>query len=257
MQARAYPIWSMELLTDRDLTADVATDLLAQTRAGAEKSESYWQAVLKNIGALEKSLKSSGDNLRPQQARAAASIERLIDAAFVVVGREGLPDSNMQAIAAEANVSLTTAYRYFSSTDQVMGALVRRWQTRRLAAMAVRLAELRFASAGALAREIVDAVGDTYLQNDLVPLRIRRMALRDHHRIAYAELWDLALIVQETLGRSGLALGDRARIAMALAGLGAQAKMAALHAPEQLHSPSFRRDLTSVLMAALEGDDTV
>jgi len=42
-------------------------------------------------------------------------------------------------------------------------------------------------------------------------------------------------------------------LAMALAGIAAQAKMAALHAPDQLHGTRFRDDMASTLTRAMRG----
>ena len=253
---RAYVGWSMDLVHGRNVPKAQSVKLLARVAAGQNQPAGYWQAVLKGIRDLETSMPNGGVSVAPQQGRAYATVERLLDAARKLMLRDGPSAAAIPAVAALANVSVNTAYRYFSSTDQIISALVRRWQTARLAAFTVRLAELRFASMDDLAREIADHVALNYLANDLLPLQVRQAGLRNYHRIAYDELWEIAGMVVETIRRDGLADCDpaqRARVAMAFAGIAAQAKMAALHAQDQLRTEEFRAAMVLSLLDAVHG----
>lgn len=253
---RSYPSCGMELLTEHDLTPEQTSSVLSQVEKAAQEPAISWDSLLGSIRKLEAGRPAAAVNTTPRQSRADVTLDRLLAAARSVLLRDGLTDASMKAVAAEANVSLNTAYRYFSSTEQIVGLMVHRWQTSRIANFAGRLAELRVDNEAQLAGEIADNVSQQYLSNDLIPLRIRLVALRDYHRIAYAELWAFAGLVVQTLERNGLTSADptrQERIAMALAGIAAQAKMAALHAPDQLHGTRFRDDMASTLTRAMRG----
>ncbi len=251
---RAYTGWSMDLVHGRDLPQAETEALLARVVREQNQRAGNWPAVLKGIRDLDSSISHIGPRVLPQQGRAYATVERLVESARALVLRDGLAATTIPSIATQANVSLNTAYRYFASTDQVFSAMVRRWQTRRLEAFALRLEERTFACVEEIAREISTHISETYFANDLVPVKIREVALRTYHHIAYDALWNLADMIVQTMRRNGLPSDDpalRARIAMALAGLGAQAKMAALYAPGELRTPECRSGMSTILVAAM------
>ena len=248
---RAFQDTAMAVMNAADLSQAQMEWLLRGGAAAASSPKRTWGGMLRGLDAAES---GTGPRVMPQQGRAHATVERLLESARAVMLRDGLAAATIPSIATEANVSLNTAYRYFASTDQVFSAMVRRWQTRKLSAFALRLGDLAFTGIEDIAREISDHISQTYLANDLVPLKIREAALRDHHHIAYDVLWNLAEIILQTLRHNGLPCDDptqRARIAMALAGLGAQAKMAALHAPAELRTAASRASMASILVAAM------
>lgn len=53
-------------------------------------------------------------------------IPQILDAAVAVFSRDGIDGANMSAIAEGAGVSKATIYHYFSSKEEVIGALVKR-----------------------------------------------------------------------------------------------------------------------------------
>jgi AcrR family transcriptional regulator len=246
---RAFGSWSMDLVTAADLTGAQFDDLRARS-AGRSQA----RGILAALRALEGAFASAGPRVAAQQGRAQATIDRVLDAGRTVFLRGGVPSTTMQAVAREANVSLNTVYRYFATTDEIARMFVRRWQLRQIANFATRLGEITLAQPEEMADAIIGHVIDTYARNDLIPQRVRTAALRDHHRIAYAELNDLAAMIVQALARNNLDTSDpgmRGRIAMALAGIGAQAKMAALHEPAQLRSSGFRRHGAQSLIDAM------
>jgi len=249
MPERAFASWSMDLVTADDLTSVQFDDLRARS---ADRSRA--RGILAALRGLEGAFASSGPRVVAQQGRAQATIDRVLDAGRAVFLRGGVPATTMQAVAQEAHVSLNTVYRYFASTDEIARMFVRRWQLRQIANFAARLSEITVVRPADLADAIIGHVIDTYCRNDLVPQRVRTAALRDHHRIAYAELYDLAAMIVQAMERNNLDTADpgmRGRIAMALAGIGAQAKMAALHEPAQLRSPGFRSQGARSLIDAM------
>lgn len=256
IKQRTFQGWTMELLLEEDLTPGQPDGLLKLITPTPAPTGSRWNDVLGLIRSIERSGDAEAAKVAPQQSRALATIERLVQAAqrLMISGR--FASANMQAVAAEANVSVPTAYRYFSSPDQLVAHVIKRWQARQMATFAHRLAVVEVDSAKGLAGEIVTYVVATYMRNDLVPLSIRTAALRTHQRIAYAELWDLAAVVGDSLRRNGMPAGDseqQGRIAMALAGLAAKAKMAALQQPALMETAWFRTTMTEELAKAMCG----
>ena len=56
--------------------------------------------------------------------------QRIVDAAFELGAERGYDDVQMRDVAATANVSLATIYRYFSSKDHVFAAAMNEWTAR-------------------------------------------------------------------------------------------------------------------------------
>lgn len=89
--------------------------------------------------------------------------QRIIDAAFELGAERGYDDVQMRDVAATANVSLATIYRYFSSKDHVFAAAMNDWTARlqtRVATsppkgdtMAERLIDVLHRACGALQRQ--------------------------------------------------------------------------------------------------------
>lgn len=181
----------------------------------------------------------------PQQDRAYATCDRLLDAGWAVMQREGMSGATMRAVAEEAHVSLNTAYRYFASIDEIAAEFARRSQARRLSAFAERLAVAKVSVPAELAEVIAGHVVETCVSDDITPSLARQGALRDYHQIAHAELYDMAEMILKALGASGLDVSLpalRGRLFLALAGVAGQALMAALHEPALLESAAFRHD---------------
>lgn len=65
----------------------------------------------------------------PRQARAAATIETILDAAFQLLERDGARKLTTNHIAARAGVSVGTIYQYFRDKDDILAALAERHTT--------------------------------------------------------------------------------------------------------------------------------
>ncbi|HEX5378059.1 MAG TPA: helix-turn-helix domain-containing protein [Phenylobacterium sp.] len=62
---------------------------------------------------------------RPRQARAAATVAAVIEAAAHILEAEGLNGFNTNAVAARAGVSIGSLYQYFPGKDAILAALIR------------------------------------------------------------------------------------------------------------------------------------
>ena len=67
----------------------------------------------------------------PQQARARASRDAILEAAAQILERDGLAGYTTNAVAARAGVSIGTLYQYFPNRDAVTAALAARVQEMR------------------------------------------------------------------------------------------------------------------------------
>lgn len=62
---------------------------------------------------------------QPRQARAAATVDAIIEAAARILERDGLEAFNTNAVARAAGVSVGSLYQYFPGKDAIMAALIR------------------------------------------------------------------------------------------------------------------------------------
>jgi AcrR family transcriptional regulator len=63
---------------------------------------------------------------QPRQARAAATVDAIIEAAARILEAQGLEAFNTNAVARLAGVSVGSLYQYFPAKDAIMAALIRR-----------------------------------------------------------------------------------------------------------------------------------
>jgi len=63
---------------------------------------------------------------QPRQARAAATVDAIVEAAARILERGSLDQVNTNAIAKRAGVSIGSLYQYFSTKEGILAALIRR-----------------------------------------------------------------------------------------------------------------------------------
>ncbi len=92
----------------------------------------------------------------PVQARSAATVEAILEAAARILETEGLEGYTTNAIAKRAGVSVGSLYQYFPNKDAITAALVLSDSE----TMARRMEEVRADFAGRPVRECIDALID-------------------------------------------------------------------------------------------------
>ncbi|AYF76961.1 TetR/AcrR family transcriptional regulator [Nocardia yunnanensis] len=70
--------------------------------------------------------KAAGNRRRPTQERSKATREHILDTAARLFGERGIAETSTNRIAAEAEVSIGTLYRYFSDRGVIVEELLRR-----------------------------------------------------------------------------------------------------------------------------------
>jgi AcrR family transcriptional regulator len=94
----------------------------------------------------------------PQQQRARATCDAILEAAAHIIGRQGLAGFNTNAVAERAGVSIGSLYQYFANKDALMVALIERQQEYQLATLHAAAASIGSgASLEAVVRELVRA----------------------------------------------------------------------------------------------------
>ena len=78
---------------------------------------------------------SLGPRKLPQQQRARATCDAILQAAAHIIGRQGLAGFNTNAVAERAGVSIGSLYQYFPNKDALMAALIERQQEQQLATL--------------------------------------------------------------------------------------------------------------------------
>ncbi|MFI5756702.1 TetR/AcrR family transcriptional regulator [Streptomyces sp. NPDC051569] len=131
----------------------------------------------------------------PRQARSAATLARVLQAAEDIASSSGLEEMTITGVAAHAGVSVGTIYRRFEDKEQLITALTERMLERREEYVAERLRSAEPSLSG-----VVDAYAQALLQsfadsNRLFPelLRVRRTTSLDRGARTITEIHRLLL----------------------------------------------------------------
>lgn len=101
-------------------------------------------------GAIEvTSPATSNRRATPAQKRSEKTFERILEASLRILDRDGLAGFNTNAVAAEAEVNVSTLYHYFPDKNSILRELFIRTENERISYLATRIGEL----------ETVDDVG--------------------------------------------------------------------------------------------------
>jgi AcrR family transcriptional regulator len=109
----------------------------------------------------------------PQQARSRRALEKVLEAAELVLARDGFDDFTMAAVAEEAGVSIGAIYRRFDGKEQLLAAI----KNRLLTGLEEELAERLSAAEPSLAG-VVDTFVRSYAQIMAIGSRILPDLLR-------------------------------------------------------------------------------
>lgn len=91
----------------------------------------------------------------PKQARSAAMVEAILEAAARILEEGGLADLNTNRIAERAGVSVGSLYQYFPAKDAIVAELIRREHADLLAALQATAARTEGAPIGTAVRALV------------------------------------------------------------------------------------------------------
>jgi AcrR family transcriptional regulator len=110
---------------------------------------------------------------RPKQARSAATVEGILEAAARVFVKLGFAKATTNRIAEAAGISVGSLYQYFPSKDALAVELLRRYRER----LAHLLGERARAVAGADERELVRALLGELLHDPGIDPRLQRVLI--------------------------------------------------------------------------------
>lgn len=105
---------------------------------------------------------------RPQQRRAKATCDALMEAAAQVIARYGLAGFNTNAVAARAGVSIGSLYQYFPNKDALMVALIQRQQAQQAETFAAAVAALQNADLTSVVHSLVRAAMQHHRDDSLL-----------------------------------------------------------------------------------------
>ena len=112
----------------------------------------------KNLSTFE----ASPHVLRPQQQRSRAALARIVKAAEKLLGKSGIDDFSMAAVAQAAGMPIGNIYRRFRGKDELIQAIKLDAIVRIENAVTERLSGERFPDIPSLIRGIVGAVTEAY-----------------------------------------------------------------------------------------------
>ena len=94
---------------------------------------------------------------RPSQARSAATVDAILDAAARILGSEGLVGLNTNAVAQVAGVSVGSLYQYFPGKEAILSELLRRKRAMVLAGINAALEGMEHTSEAQMIERLVRA----------------------------------------------------------------------------------------------------
>jgi len=191
---------------------------------------------------------------RPQQPRARATVEVILEATAHILARDGYEALTTNAVAARAGVSIGSVYQYFPSKEALVGELVDRDCERMdalfgdvfLRAQGLPPPELARALVGAVYRAKVENPALARVLREQIPLRGRLCRLEEN----------LARITETVAGylahhRDALRVVDPARAAFYAVELAEALTMAAVLKPGPSGGEQAVDEITDVLVRYL------
>lgn len=192
---------------------------------------------------------------RPQQARAKATLDAVFEAMLQVIERQEETDPTVQAIADRAGISVGSLYQYFPSKASLASSLMRFYVQRRVALLEQELANVEGMAGEAAATLLVER----FLAFQSAQHRVERRMVRYLLRIGDpAVVTELDARMRRLIERFLESLGAQVRdvdLPMAafllLNTLRSAALVALYQEPAWLDDPTFRRELTQLVVRYL------
>ncbi len=191
--------------------------------------------------------------IKPSQQRASEKVDQLFTAAEATIERDGLGALSLDSTAREANVSLQSAYRYFTNTDAFLRAITRRRQVTGTNHALQDLARTTFRDEEHIVTWMVERLADALLvAHGRYPTILRTMYQR-HTDVFDDGMWIVADAMRAAMARCGIPcahLGDE-QLALGLSGMAAAIRTAFLKDALLLRSPRVRAGLVAAFLATL------
>jgi AcrR family transcriptional regulator len=142
--------------------------------------------------------------VKPVQIRAVETVDRLIAAAETVILQQGPDKVTLQAVAAEAELTHQATYRYFKNAGDILRVVIKRRQALSFKKIIEIFWIANFTSEADVASFVVSFAFGTYLQEVLVPRKIKMYLIAHYHDIAFSEIWKLAEAIHAAMARCNI-----------------------------------------------------
>ena len=194
----------------------------------------------------------------PQRKRGQESIDRILDAACVVMARTGSAEISIADVADAVSLTEKAVYRYFSRIEDVFAALVARYQSRNISLVQPFLLTMPPQQAAVFADFLTQYITDhyrhylEYASSGIVKsAEIQKHFLKHYHIIRHETYWDMAKILEHKIELLSGEYASIAAIATGTAALFGVAKAHAVSYPDQLDTPATRARMVAAFLAVL------
>lgn len=195
---------------------------------------------------------------KPTQARAAATIDAIVEAAAQVLQKEGEDALTTGKIAERAGVSIGSIYQYFPNKDAILLALIRRERDLIGAEVARKIAEIEPKTGEALVRGVIATLVAAFRprrkRRKLVAMMAALSADRDDSGVVLRDrIRDLIVAVSQQYGDpSARPMTPVSAYVLTRAVLGA-IRSAVVENAKILDTPEFEEELCRLAIAYLRG----
>ncbi len=195
---------------------------------------------------------------KPTQARAAATIDAIVEAAAQVLQKEGEEALTTAKVAERAGVSIGSIYQYFSNKDAILLALIRRERDLIGAEVARKIAEIEPRTGEAMVRGVISTLVAAFRprrkRRKLVALMAALSADRDDSGVVLRDrIRDLIVAVSlQYPDMSARPMTPASAYVLTRAVLGA-IRSAVVENAKILDEPEFEEELCRLEIAYLRG----
>jgi AcrR family transcriptional regulator len=251
---RSYKDWTTLLpqasQLDRDAFSDRLQGPVATPDLGVNMPNNSFAALSQTRIGL-----SLLERLRvvPRQPRASQTVDQIFTASEAAIKRDGLGTFSLDRVAQEAKVTSAAAYRYFTSTDNLLRAMARRRQVIGYNDALEEIARTTFRSEREVAEWLVDGMVRRITRASRIHPPTFRRLYRDYNEMFLEGMWHVAEALLQAMTRGGapsahIGVQD---LYLALAGFAASLKAAFLHEAALLHSTALRAALIGGFLGTL------
>ncbi len=257
--SRLFPGWTLDVRTAGDLSKAEADRLVEIIRLidGTDSDNAAIGAKILDILAGVK-VEWAYEILRvpPNQARARLTVQRMLRSTRLLLGRNDDQKLTLEAVAEASNISIPTAYRYFTAPRDLLRMVVRHAQARQRRRFQVGLETAMFENERELASVVAGLLVANFEANKGDATEIRKHLHHTDHSIMFDGFGHLAGDVIDAMRRCGAASnapGTWVRMQMALAAVSAACDAGMAPDASPLPTAEIRATLAGIFSAALHG----